>query len=344
MHSFLHVTNASGARLSLNPFGARLVGLTMPDRDGILGDVVLGFATPDDYIENVNSYMGATIGRVAGRTANAHFVGGGLDFALTPNNGPHTLHGGPEGAWDRQDWAYEEFADERGSGIRFMHISAAGTEGYPGTVTATSTYLLNDENVLTVEMRAVTDAPTPVAMTQHAYWNLSSGGAGTVVDDELWIPGSNRIDMTHELVPTGVLVPVRVADGAPDAGFDFTEQRRIDAALPIDTGVPWPGIDHTYLVDDRTSALAATSPAWRNQPVARLHSPSTGRTLELFSTEPCLQVYLGCHLTGPFVPGSGICLETVRFPDSPLLPELPTVVLQPGDEYVQVSEYRFSAT
>lgn len=338
MHSFLHVTNASGARLSLSPFGARLVGLTMPDRDGVNGDVALGFPTPNDYVENVNTYLGATIGRVAGRTANAHFVGAGLDFALTPNNGPHTLHGGPEGAWDRQEWAHEEFADDRGSGFRFMLVSAAGTEGYPGTVRATSTYLLNDDNVLTVEMRAVTDAPTPVAMTQHAYWNLSSAGAETVVGDELFIASSQRIDMTDELVPTGDIV------GVSGTGFDFTQARGIGALLPIDTGVPWPGIDHTYLLDGRSAAFDATRhDVWQTDPVATMYSPSTGRTLELFSTEPCLQVYLGCHLTGPFAPGSGICLETVRFPDSPLLPALPTVVLQPGDEYVQVSEYRFSA-
>ena len=343
MQSFLTVTNASGARLTLSGFGARIVGLTLPDRDGVLGDVVLGYDSPEDYVSNVNTYMGATIGRVAGRTANAHYVGSGLDFSLTPNNGPHTLHGGPVEAWDRVEWQAEEVTDERGTGIRFAHVSPAGSEGYPGTVHATSTYLLSDDNVLTCEMKAVSDARTPIAMTQHAYWNLSSGGAGTVVDDELWIAANRRVGMTTDLVPTGDVVSVE------GTGFDFTQQRRIGALLPSDTGVPWPGIDHTFLLNERTAALSPAEASADSEPAAVMYSPSTGRHLELFTTEPALQVYLGCHLSGDighggdvYTAGNGICLETVRFPDSPLLPNLPSIVLEAGEEFVQESVYRFT--
>lgn len=349
MSPFLTVTNASGACLTLGTFGARLVGLTMPNRDGVLGDVVLGFDTPAEYRDQVNTYMGATIGRVAGRTANAHFVGRGLDLALTPNNGPHTLHGGSVESWDRVEWDWHEVEDSRGRGIRFTLVSHAGSEGYPGTVHASSTYLLSDDNVLTCEMRAVADAPTPVAMTQHAYWNLSSGGAGTVVDDELWIAAHHRVGMTEELVPTGEIVP------CVETGFDFTQSRRIAALLPSDTGVPWPGIDHTYLLDGRTGPQLVAHPLVGHQdvaePVATMYSPSTGRRLELFTTEPALQVYLGCHLSGEagrggevYSAGNGMCLETVRFPDSPLLPDMPSIVLAAGEEFVQESVYRFSAS
>ncbi|CAB4558814.1 unannotated protein [freshwater metagenome] len=343
MTPFHSVANSSGAALTLSAFGARIVGLTMPDRHGTLGDVVLGFDAPDDYATNVNTYMGATIGRVAGRTANAHFVGGGLDLSLTPNNGRHTLHGGSVETWDRVEWQAEEVTDARGKGIRFTHVSPAGSEGYPGTVHATSTYLLSDDNVLTCEMRAVSDARTPIAMTQHAYWNLSSGGAGTVVDDELSIAADRRVSMTNELVPTGDVVSVE------GTGFDFTQQRRIGALLPSDTGVPWPGIDHTYLLNGRTAALSPSAATSLGTPVATMYSPASGRHLELFTTEPALQVYLGCHLSGEvghegdvYSAGNGICLETVRFPDSPLLPELPSIVCEAGEEFVQESVYRFT--
>jgi aldose 1-epimerase len=329
--SFLQVTNASGARLTLSAYGARLVGLTLPDRDGNFDDCVLGFDTEQEVKENVGGYFGATVGRVAGRTANAHFVGGGLDLELTANDGPHTLHGGTTGRLDNHEWRAEQASDHRGVGYTFRTESAAGAGGYPGNVRVASTYLLADDNTLTCEMRAVSDADTPIALTQHAYWNLTSGGRGTVVDDELWIASTQRVGMTDELVPTGEIVPV------VGTGFDFTQARRIGALLPSDTGVPWPGIDHTYLLDGRADAIAT------------LYSPSTGRHLELFTTEPALQVYLGCHLNNVagradavYEAGSGICLETVRFPDSPLLPDLPSVVLAAGAEYVQESVYRFS--
>ena len=343
--SFLHVTNASGARLTLSPFGARLCGLTLPDRDGTLDDCVLGFDTEQGFVDNVGGYFGATVGRVAGRTANAHFVGGGLDLELTANDGPHTLHGGTSGRLDNREWLTEPAEDERGVGYTFRTESAAGDGGYPGNVRVASTYLWSDDHTLTCEMRAVADADTPIALTQHAYWNLTSGGRGTVVDDELWIAARDRVGMTHDLVPTGDIVSVA------DTGFDFTQPRRIGALLPSGTGVPWPGIDHTYLLDDRVLPLRShdARSAWQTSPIATMFSSSTGRHLELFSTEPALQIYLGCHLDhlagrdgAEYVAGSGVCFETVRFPDSPLLPQLPSVVVPAGEEYVQESVYRFS--
>ena len=322
--------------MTLAPFGARLVDVRMPDRDGHRDSCILGFDSEADYVTNADNYMGATIGRVAGRSAGARFTGGGLDLTLEPNDKEHTLHSGPHGSLDRVTWRAEPVIEPRGSGVRFSTVSPDGAGGYPGNLRATATYLLSDDNQITCEMRASADRDTPIAMTQHAYWNLSSGGRGTVVDDVLWVASDQVIGMTAELVATGEMW------GVAETGFDFRRARIMRDRLPEGTGVPWPGIDHTYV-------LRPSSEGERT-PVASLYSPSTGRRMDVVSTEPALQVYLGCHLTGivgrdgaTYGPGAGICLETVRFPDSPLLPKLPTVVLAAGNEYVHHITYRFTA-
>ena len=333
--------------MTLAPFGARLVDVIMPDRDGRLGSCVLGFDALDDYISHVDTYMGATIGRVAGRSADARFVGGGLDLALEPNDNDHTLHSGPHGSLDRVMWAMEPVADERGVGVRFTFLSEDGSGGYPGNLNVSSTYLLGDDNVITFDYRAVCDRDTPVGLTQHAYWNLSSGGRTSVLDDLLYIDSDRRFDLTPELIATGDMVDVA------DTGFDFRTLRAFCDRLPEATGVPWPGIDHTFELrqrDSRPGVAPGLQPqAWQEKAVATLSSPSTGRRMDIFTTQPALQVYLGCHL-GDFAgrdgavygPGHGVCLETVHFPDTPRLPHLPTIVLSAGDEYRHHTVHRFT--
>ena len=322
--------------MTLAPFGARLVDVRMPDRDGHLDSCILGFDSEADYVTNADNYMGATIGRVAGRSAGARFVGGGLDFTLEPNDNGHTLHSGPHGSLDRVTWSAEQVTESRGSGVRFSTVSPDGAGGYPGNLRVTATYLLSDDNEITCEMRASADRDTPVAMTQHAYWNLSSGGRGSVLDDHLWVDSEHVFGMSADLVATGEMWDVA------DTGFDFRTARAIRERLPEGTGVPWPAIDHTYLL-----RLAGQGGV---EPVASLFSPTTGRRMDIITSEPALQVYLGCHLTGirgrsgvTYGPGDGVCLETVRFPDSPLLPKLPTVVLAAGEQYVHHITYRFTA-
>jgi aldose 1-epimerase len=333
--------------MTLAPFGARLVDVRMPDRDGRLGSCVLGFDTQDGYITHVDTYMGATIGRVAGRSADARFIGGGLDLALEPNDNGHTLHSGPNGSLDRVTWAAESVVDERGVGVRFTFLSDDGSGGYPGNLEVASTYLLSDDNVVTFDMSAVCDRDTPVGLTQHAYWNLSSGGRETVMDDLLWIDSDRRFDITPDLIATGDMVDVA------DTGFDYRVLRSFRERLPEATGVPWPGIDHTFELRHAqhlpADSKATLRGAWQDSPVATLASPSTGRRMDIFTTQPALQVYLGCHL-GNFAgrdgavygPGHGVCLETVRFPDSPRLPNLPTIVLPAGDEYQHHTVHRFT--
>jgi aldose 1-epimerase len=238
--------------------------------------------------------------------------------------------------WDRVEWQADEVTDARGKGIRFTHVSPAGSEGYPGTVHATSTYLLSDDNVLTCEMRAVSDARTPIAMTQHAYWNLSSGGAATVVDDELWIAADRRVGMTtrtraHGRRRAGRGHRVRLHPAASHRRA-VCRQTRVCRGPASITPICWTA------ARPRCHPSAATS---LGTPVATMYSPASGRHLELFTTEPALQVYLGCHLSGEvghagdvYAAGNGICLETVRFPDSPLLPELPSIVSEAGEEFV----------
>jgi aldose 1-epimerase len=345
--SFVTVTNAQGASITLAPFGARLVVVRMPDRNGLLGSCVLGFDALDDYITYVDTYMGTTIGRVAGRSAGARFVGGGLDLTLEPNDNGHTLHSGPNGSLDRVTWTAESVADERGVGVRFTFLSEDGSGGYPGNLEVQSTYLLSDDNVVTFDMRAVSDRDTPVALTQHAYWNLSSGGSATVVDDLLRIDSHRRFGMTPELVATGDMVDIT------DTGFDFRVLRSFRERLPEATGVPWPGLDHTFELRQAehlpANSKAALGGAWHERPAATLASPSTGRRMDIFTTQPALQVYLGCHLGNVagrdgavYGPGHGVCLETVRFPDSPLLPNLPTIVLPAGDEYQHHTVHQFT--
>lgn len=321
--------------MTLAPFGARLVDVRMPDRDGHLDNCVLGFDDEADYVLHVDTYMGATIGRVAGRSANARFVGGGLSLTLEPNDSSHTLHSGPHGSLDRVTWSAEPVTESRGTGVCFSTVSPDGAGGYPGNLRAAATYLLNDDNEITCELRASANRATPVAMTQHAYWNLSSGGRESVLDHELWVASDQVFGMTADLVATGEMWDVT------DTGFDFRLARTMRDRLPEETGVPWPGLDHTY-------ELRASSEGKR-QPVASLYSSSTGRRMDIITTEPALQVYLGCHLTNisgrdgaTYGPGAGVCLETVRFPDSPLLPQLPTIVLASGDEYVHHTTYRFT--
>jgi aldose 1-epimerase len=331
--------------MTLAPFGARLVDVIMPDRDGRLGSCVLGFDTPNDYISHVDTYMGATIGRVAGRSANARFIGGGLDLTLEPNDNGHTLHSGPHGSLDRVTWATESVADERGLGVRFTFLSEDGSGGYPGNLDVSSTYLLSDDNVITFDYRAVCDRDTPVGLTQHAYWNLSSGGKTSVIDDLLYIDSDRRFDMTPDLIATGDMVDVA------GTGFDFRTLRAFRDRLPEATGVPWPGIDHTFELRQRESRSAPDSgrEAWQERAAATLASPATGRRMDIFTTQPALQVYLGCHLDSfagregaVYGPGHGVCLETVRFPDTPRLPHLPTIVLVAGDEYRHHTVHRFT--
>jgi aldose 1-epimerase len=320
--ALITITNTLGTSALLSTFGARLVELMARDRRGELGNIVLGHDTEQEYRDDPGPYFGATVGRVAGRLAGGRFVGGGLNFAVTANEKSTHLHGGPLRAFDRVEWSVEHDAD--GHGATFRYVSPAGEEGYPGTLSVEATYRLTALDQLEFGFRATTDAPTPVNIVNHAYINLSGDAQRSIVDHVLEIKASSIIAADSMLLPLGGVIPVT---GTP---YDFVSERRIGNDLVIGGSEPWPGIDSTYVLDSAEGVAA------------RLWDEVSGRTLEITTTEPTLQVYTGNRIaesTGrrgaPHGPGKGICLEAHRVPDSPALPEWPTIVLEPGREYLQ---------
>ena len=325
--AFVTLTNAHGTSVLLSTFGARLIELLARDRDGRLGNIVLGHDTEQSYRDDPGPYFGATVGRVAGRLANAHFVGGGLEFDVTPNENSTHLHGGPERALDRVDW--DVVPSGSADTALFRYVSPAGEEGYPGTLTTTVSYRLTDADELEFGFQATTDAATPVNLVNHAYLNLSGDARSSIVDQVLWIDASAILAVNDELLPLGG------AREVAGTAYDFRAERRIGDVLPDAGSEPWPGIDSTYVLD-RSGRQAAM-----------LWDPVSGRTLGITTTEPTLQVYTGNRIapaTGrsgaPHAAGKGICLEAHRVPDSPALPEWPSIVLEPGAEYRQLTVWR----
>ncbi|MBX3100344.1 MAG: galactose mutarotase [Salinibacterium sp.] len=321
------LSNDRGTSVLLSTFGARLVELMARDRDGVPGNVVLGHTSEQEYRNDPGPYFGATVGRVAGRLADARFVGGGLDFRVTPNEGSTHLHGGPTRALDRVEWSVEQAEDAQS--VTFRYVSPAGEEGYPGTLSIASTYRLNESDEVDFQFHATTDAPTPVNLVNHSYINLSGDASGSIVDHVLAIEASAILGADDRLLPRGGVVPVA---GTP---YDFRTERRIGDDLPLGGSEPWPGIDSTYVLDRAVG------------PVARLWDPRSGRTLEISTTEPTLQVYTGNRIAesigrrgAQHSPGKGICLEPHRVPDSPSLPDWPSIVLQPQDAYTQRTVWR----
>lgn len=328
--ALLRLTNRHGTSALLSTFGARLVELLAPDRDGTLGNIVLGHDTEQQYRDNPAPYFGATVGRVAGRVADAHFIGGGLEFDLQPNEGPTHLHGGPARALDRVEWNVGVAPADASTVFRYS--SPAGEEGYPGTLDVKCSYRLTDDSELELEYSAETDAATPVNIVNHTYFNLSGDARESIVEHELMIHSSAILAADERLLPVGGLLAVA---GTP---YDFRRARRIGDDLPTGSGEPWPGIDATYVLE--TSA----------RPAATLWDPASGRQLEIRTTEPTLQVYTGNRIE-PAVgrssarhdAGKGICLEAHRVPDSPALPGWPSIVIQPGARYTQRTVWSMAA-
>ncbi|MCW2794200.1 MAG: Aldose 1-epimerase [Nocardioides sp.] len=325
-----------GLSMTLSPFGARLVELQVPDADSRLDSVVLGFDDVEAYARHCNAYLGATIGRVAGRIGGGRFSLAGTEHALVRNEDGNHLHGGATRSFDRVDWAVEELSDDdlsvvAGRGVAFTYRSPHLEEGYPGTLDARAAYVLSGERELWTILTATCDRPCPVNLTHHSYWNLA-GGEVEILGHELMVAASQVLDTAGERIPTGGLVPV---EGTP---LDFRRPRPIGAWLPTH-GEPWPGIDHTYVLDDADGPLSLA---------ATLLDPESGRTMEIRTSEPSLQVYTANRLTAVvgrgrrrYAAGHGICLEPQRYPDAVNRSEFPSVVLEPGGTYRHVTCYRF---
>jgi aldose 1-epimerase len=318
--------NRHGLSLELLTFGATLKSLSAPDRAGEFADVTLGFPTLGGYLQR-HPYFGSTVGRFANRIAGATFTLDGVKYRLAANNGSNHLHGGEVG-FDRAVWEAEAFESTEEGGVRFRYLSRDREERYPGNLSVEVVYTLTDENELRIAYSATTDAPTPINLTNHTYWNLA--GSGVVLDHLVQIEADRFLPVDDEQLPTGEIAPVA---GTP---MDFTVAKPVGADLE-DLPGDRIGYDHCYVLRHRT-ALA---------PAARVADPVSGRVMEIVTSQPGLQLYTGNNLTG-FEPHggygrfAGLCLETQHFPDSPNRPEFPSTILAPGEQYSQMTIHRFS--
>jgi len=320
------LANPNGIEVRAITYGGIITSLTTPDREGRSGDIVLGFETLDPYVQG-SPYFGSIIGRYGNRIAGGRFTLDGETYALATNNGPNHLHGGERG-FDKVVWQGEPFQNDSAVGVVFTYTSPDGEEGYPGNLNVQVTYTLTDANQLVFDYLATSDAPTPVNLTQHSYFNLAGAGSGEVLGHELMVNASAFTPVDSTLIPTG---EVRSVEGTP---FDFRTPTAIGARVDADDEQigHGPGYDHNFVLDRSGEGL---------QLAARVTEPTTGRTMEIHTTEPGIQFYSGNFLDGT-VTGkegkvyghrSGFCLETQHYPDSPNQPSFPSTILRPGEEY-----------
>lgn len=325
--------NANGLILKVTNYGAIITELHVPDRNGKLADVVLGFDKLDGYIAG-HPYFGAMVGRCANRIAKGRFTLEGQSYQLALNNYPNHLHGGVKG-FDKYVWDAEPQKTPEGPAIRLTRTSLDGEENYPGRVDVTVAYILTDKNELKIEMTATTDKATIVNLAQHTYWNLAGHSSGDILGHEVLINADRYTPVDETLIPTGELVPVA---GTP---FDFTKPKPIGRDLQAAGGKPI-GFDHNFVLHGEPSAMKLA---------ARAYEPTSGRQLELFCDKPGVQFYTGNFLDGTNVGKggavykqyNGFCLETQNYPDSIHHADWPSVVLQPGQTYRHVMVARFSA-
>lgn len=322
------LTNTNGLKATFIELGATLVSLEVPDRDGAMADVVLGWDSVEAYA-NRGSFFGCIAGRYANRIANGKFTVDGVEYTLATNNAPNHLHGGNVG-FDKVLWKGVPFATEEGPSVRFTYVSKDGEEGYPGNLSCAVSYTLTNDNELKIVYEVETDKATPVNLTHHSYFNLAGHDTGSVLDTILMINASQYTPVDDTLIPTGEIAPVF---GTP---FDFTTAHPIKDQFDKTGG----GYDLNYVLNKTTGWLELA---------ARAKDPTSGRVMEVLTTEPGIQLYTGNSLNasdgkgGASYPNnSGFCLETQRFPDTPNHPNFPPTILRPGEKYSHITIYRFS--
>ncbi|MCP4452618.1 MAG: galactose mutarotase [Planctomycetes bacterium] len=326
--------NTQGMVVQLTNYGGKIVSILVPDRDGRLSDINLGYDSADAYINGTAS-LGATMGRYANRIAGGQFELNGQVYTLPKNNGENTIHGGAKGyrfvVWDGLQ------IDE--SSVRLSYFSKDGEQGFPGNLVLKVVYSVTEDNELKLEYTATTDKPTVINFTNHAFFNLKGAGQGDVLDHVLWVNAKQFTPTDETAIPTGEF---RAVQGTP---FDFTSPKTLGQDINVENEqlTFGGGYDHNYILDKAPNDLFLA---------ARLSEPESGRVMEVFTTEPGLQVYTANSLTGQgtdigkegkaYGSRSAVCLETQHFPDSPHHPHFPTTTLNPDEEYKSTTLYRFS--
>ncbi len=325
------LTNSNGLVAKVTTYGATLTEMHIPDKQGVMGDVVLGFDNLKQY-ETQSPYFGAIIGRYANRIANGKFTLDGKEYKLFINNGTTSLHGGKKG-FDKVVWKAAPEPSLAGPAVRFTYLSPDGEEGYPGNLNVTVIYTLTNQNELKIDYSATTDHDTVVNLTNHSYWNLSAEKSATILDEVMMIDADRFTPFDKDQIPTGKI------DSVKGTALDFRTPTAIGARLSGTPSRTPAGYDDNYALSNNGQLALA----------ARASDPGSGRVLEVFTTEPGMQFYTGNFLDGKVTGKGGVvypqhgafCLEAEHYPDSPNHPNFPTTTLHPGETFHQVTVYRF---
>ncbi|HEY7289869.1 MAG TPA: aldose epimerase family protein [Vicinamibacterales bacterium] len=336
------LSNTHGIEVRVITYGAAIVSLKTPDRAGRFDDIVTGFDTLEGYVERPR-FFGAIAGRYANRIANARFTLDGRTYTLAANNGPNSLHGGRRG-FDKVVWKGATFDRDGNVGVVMTHVSPDGDEGYPGNLNVSVTYTLTPRDELILDYAATTDKATPINLTNHSYFNLAGDGRGDVLRHLLTIDADRYTPTDATQIPTGELAPV---DGTP---FDFRKPTVVGARIDADNEQirRGHGYDHNFVLNGWRASASIDRPSH----AARLVDPSSGRTMDVATTEPGVQFYSGNNLDGSAVGKNGhayarrsaLCLETQHFPDSPNHANFPTTILRPGTEFRSRTVFSFGVT
>ncbi len=330
----LYVLKCGTMTVKVMTYGAIVTEIDVPDRDGKVQDVVLGFDTLNGYLGG-HPYFGAATGRVANRIAKGEFTLDGKTYKLAVNNPPNTLHGGKKG-FDKVVWKAEDTSGPDGPSVKFTYVSPDGEEGFPGNLSVSVTYTVTRAHELKIDYLATTDKATPVNLTNHTYFNLAGPASGSIVGHEMMLAADHYTPVDETGIPTGEIKPVQ---GTP---LDFTNPLLLGARIEEIKGDPG-GYDHNYVLrgGGKSPKLAA-----------RVREPKSGRALEMFTTEPGVQLYTSNFLDGTLTGKDGVvykkrqafCLEAQHYPDSVHHANFPSTILRPGDNYTQTTIYRFSTS
>lgn len=332
------MSNGRGLRAEVIALGGIVLRLWTNDRAGHAGNVLLGPADVGPILDGRSPYLGALVGRVGNRIGHAAFTLGGRTYALAANDHPHTLHGGKIG-YDKRLWAAEILDTTDGSvALKLTLTDGDGVEGFPGTVRGEVIYTLTPDDAWRIDYRATTDAPTPINLTQHAYFNLKDAGRSTILDHAVTLFAGTYTPSDETLLPSGTIEPV---SGTP---LDFTQSRPAGREFGRMTNTPR-GVDHNFVIDTEGTDLVGLRVA------AEVYEPVTGRLMTVATTEPAVQFYTGNFLDGTLVgqdgfayaQHTGFCLETQHYPNSVNVPAFPDTILRPGQTYQSTTEYRFGA-